>query len=882
MKKIVALIVLVLVLASCISFAPAYSAGESEAEQRAAEKLIMLGMTKSYIPKSTISRGEFVSVLSKVIIADTTDYGDSVYFLDVSPEYKYADAVNKMAAHGAVLGDENKRFYPDDNITLEEASALLVRFLGYHIRAEIEGGFPTGYLMEANMLKLLKGVSVNSGYISRGDAFVMISNALDVDLFVQTVVGEAANYEEAKNKTVLSEYMQVYNTEGVLWAVGGFNLLSGQVVSENEMIVGNKTIRASEEDAWNWQDKTGAYVTAYYREDGEALNLVGIIENERGRAGKKLVLDIEDISDISNTTISYYEGERTKKATFSKSSYIMYNNRMAEVFDMSTLIGKNGTVTLLDPLGDGYSVVNIKVYDEYVVHSVSPDQGIISDMYHISASLPELTDENSYCVHDEKGEKLSLSDIAPWNVLAVAVSLDETYREIVVLTQSVMGTVDTLGNNGEITIAGRKYNLSKTYEKYSKNELHLGRKVRVYFNIFGEIAAVDGQNSDDFLPGVLVNAGFETQFLSPVVKIRVFAADAEFYTYELKLSSSDKFMCNGEWMDLTALNRLFRTPFNYDSAATTELNTEITMAPIRYRLNDDGQVVELEYDDPNNNGEKDGLRKLNRGLTGNQTYKRTARSFGGLVNIASDAVVFVCPLDRNDEKDFSVKTVTYFANDTAYSLTTMAIMATEKNSFEGSIVMRQRQISAVNASDNLAVVLESFDTLNEDGVIVQGLRVLQAGAENDVTVKEGLRFDCSHGDAIRYQTNGSGEAVLMERWAHNNAGTVEWDKRTTNFSYTQNSRIIYAIPEEIKNGVMKITIYDTATDEVIGTEYFLLSPFKYYLVDCAARENNQVFAADSNAIRDRQSFPNNYSKLLIHTMKGDGKTIVIYNNWEGR
>lgn len=881
MKKIISWIVPVLMLASCISFAPVYSAGESEAEQKAAEKLIMLGMTKSYIPKSTVSRGEFVSILAKVITADTTDYGDNIYFLDVPPEYKYADAVNKMAAHGAVLGDENKRFYPDDNITIEEASSLLVRFLGYHIRAEEKGGFPTGYLTEAMMLGLLKGVSVNSGNISRGDAFVMIANALETDLFVQTAVGEKVNYKAAKNKTLLSEYMQIYDTKGVLWAVGDFNLLPGQSVGKDEIIVGDEKIRTAEDEAWLWQDRTGTYVTAYYREDNDVLSLVGMVENESGSARKSLVLDIEDISDISGTTISYFEGGRTKKATFSKSSYIMYNNRTADVFEMNTLLGKNGTVTLIDPLGNGYSVVKIKVYDEYVVRSVALDSGIISDMYHVAAPLPELTDGECYCIRDEKGQKLSLSDIAPWNVLSVAVSLDGTYREIVVSTQSVMGTVDIIGNNGEITIAGRKYNLSKTYEKYTENALRLGQKVRVYFNIFGEIAAVDSQSSDDFQPGVLVNAEFETQVFSPVVKIRVFAADAEFYTYELKLRASDKFMCNGKLMDLAELNRLFRTPFNYDSAVTAELNTEITMAPIRYRLNDEGQVIELEYDDPNN-GERDGLRKLNRGLTGNQTYKRTARSFGGLVNIASDAVVFVCPLDRNDENDFSVKTATYFANDTAYSLTTMAIMATEKDSFEGSIVMRQRQLSAVDASDNLAVVLESFDTLNEDGVIVQGLRVLEAGAENDVTVKEGLRFDCSHGDAIRYQTNGSGEAVLMERWAHNNAGTVEWDKRTTNFSYTQNSRIVYAIPEEIKNGVAKVTIYDTTTDEVMGTEYFLLSPFKYYLVDCAAREDNQVFAADSNAIRDRKSFPHNYSKLLIHTVKGDGKTIVIYNNGEDR
>lgn len=882
MKKIIAWIVLVLTAASCLPFAPAYGEENTGAEQKAAEKLVMLGMTRSYIPKSTISRGEFVSVLAKVITSDATVYGSDSYFLDVPPEHKYADEINKMAAYGAVTGDGNKQFHPDDNITLEQAAVMLVRFLGYHIHAENKGGYASGYTAQAVSLGLMKGVPVSSGAISRGNAYVMISNALEAGLFVQTGMGANAEYKADKTKTLLSEYMQVYHIKGVLWAVGNFSLLPDKSARENELIAGDKTIRTTAEQAWIWQDKVGAYVTAYYREDADIFSLVGIIESQSSSARESLVIDIDDITDISDTTIFYRENDKNKKISFQKSSYVMYNNRAAEVFDLDTLFDKSGMVTLSDPTGSGYNVIKIKVYDEYVVRGVALEQGIISDNYHICSPLPELTDEDSYYIHDEKGKKLEIGDIAPWNVLSVAVSQDESYREIVVSTQSAMGTVEAVDAEREITMSGRVYKLSKAYDKYTGKDLRPGQSVRVYFNAAGEIAASDTQNTDDFLPGVLVYAGFDTEEALPAAKIRVFAADSRFYTYDLKLNSSDKFRCNGNLLDLSELERLFRTPFDYDSAEEGELNSEITMAPIRYRLDDDGTVSAMEYDCPGNDENKVGMRKLNRGLSGNLTYKRTVRSFGGQVTIASDAVVFVCPADRNDEKDFSVQSITYFTNDTAYNLANMAIMATSRDSFEGAIVMRKRTLSAIGDSSNLGVVVKSYDTVNDDGENVQLIRLLEGGTEKDMTVKSGLHFACSRGDAVRFQVNGTGEIVLLDRWAHNNAGKLEWDKRTANFGYTQNSRIVYAVPEEIKGNVMKATIYDTASDKAVVTEYFLLSPFRHYLVDLSGGKIPQVSVADQNVIRDRKSFPENYSKLLIHTTKGDGKTIIIYNNWEER
>lgn len=77
-------------------------------------------------PEKTISRADFVLMLYRAY--NMTSYASGQYFSDVRPDAYYADAVLAAKKLGIVTG-ENGRFYPDRNITRQDAIVLLERTL---------------------------------------------------------------------------------------------------------------------------------------------------------------------------------------------------------------------------------------------------------------------------------------------------------------------------------------------------------------------------------------------------------------------------------------------------------------------------------------------------------------------------------------------------------------------------------------------------------------------------------------------------------------------------------------------------------------------------------------------------------------------------------
>ena len=82
------------------------------------------------------------------------------------------------------------QFEPEKNVTVQEFAKMVVTLLGYKETAEQQGGLPHGYMITAHRLGLfdslyLEGVSD----ISRGEAAVILSNALDVPLMKQSGFG---------------------------------------------------------------------------------------------------------------------------------------------------------------------------------------------------------------------------------------------------------------------------------------------------------------------------------------------------------------------------------------------------------------------------------------------------------------------------------------------------------------------------------------------------------------------------------------------------------------------------------------------------------------------------------------------------------------------
>lgn len=116
------------------------------------------------------------------------------FFPDV-PTTHWASKYISVAYEGKFIhGDENGYFNPEQSISYQDFEKILVCILGYGDYAEHAGGYPSGYLVWGITLGLNEGLETEdyTANITRGDAMIMIHNALDVPLrvLIQTNIEE--------------------------------------------------------------------------------------------------------------------------------------------------------------------------------------------------------------------------------------------------------------------------------------------------------------------------------------------------------------------------------------------------------------------------------------------------------------------------------------------------------------------------------------------------------------------------------------------------------------------------------------------------------------------------------------------------------------------
>lgn len=79
-----------------------------------------------------------------------------------------------------IKGVGDNKFAPNESVTYEQAVTVIVRALGYEIKASSLGGYPKGYLMCARQENITKNTENQIAPISRATAALLVYNALTV------------------------------------------------------------------------------------------------------------------------------------------------------------------------------------------------------------------------------------------------------------------------------------------------------------------------------------------------------------------------------------------------------------------------------------------------------------------------------------------------------------------------------------------------------------------------------------------------------------------------------------------------------------------------------------------------------------------------------
>ena len=267
MKKTISLL---LVISMILSLSPVVFADtvKVDSETESIGLLNALGISKETNPDLKITRADFSKMLLKVIGFEAVS---EFVFSDVAYDHEASGAIYTLYNMKLINGKGEGRFFPEDEMTIEEAITVMLRFSGYDELANYQGGYPTGYTFVANDVNLTKGVAYKIGEtLTLAKAAKLFENLFEVSLFSIVMVSlDGTVYRQAtENKTVASVYLKMDIVEDIVTANRHTSLYTALDSSEKCINLGRTKYKSNKFDTDSY---LGFYVKAYIDSETEEI-----------------------------------------------------------------------------------------------------------------------------------------------------------------------------------------------------------------------------------------------------------------------------------------------------------------------------------------------------------------------------------------------------------------------------------------------------------------------------------------------------------------------------------------------------------------------------------------------------------------------------------
>lgn len=123
----------------------------------------------NFNPNKTVTRAEMATIICNML-GETNNLTVSDTFSDVSTTHWANKYITRAKGLGFISGYGDRKFGPNDNVKYEQAVTMIVRAIGGEQEAQIQGGYPNGYLAVAEDAELLYNVYAEIGEdLSRAD-----------------------------------------------------------------------------------------------------------------------------------------------------------------------------------------------------------------------------------------------------------------------------------------------------------------------------------------------------------------------------------------------------------------------------------------------------------------------------------------------------------------------------------------------------------------------------------------------------------------------------------------------------------------------------------------------------------------------------------------
>lgn len=187
MRKFISCILAIMLILSMVTvaFAAEFADTTNSKYETAIDAISDMDIVEGYAygyfcPDYSLTRAEAATILVRAL------YGERVIknvidFDDVNPDDWFYEYVNTAVYYDLVRGMGNKKFAPNDEVTVDQMLTMVLNALGYNA-ANLSGTWPENVRTIGSSLHLYYNfpvTTVGSAFVSRGQACQMIYNALD-------------------------------------------------------------------------------------------------------------------------------------------------------------------------------------------------------------------------------------------------------------------------------------------------------------------------------------------------------------------------------------------------------------------------------------------------------------------------------------------------------------------------------------------------------------------------------------------------------------------------------------------------------------------------------------------------------------------------------
>ncbi len=667
------------------------------------------GATYSFKPDGEITRAEFSKIIITALGAGAAA-GDSDKFKDINNHWAKGFII-AAADRGIVNGMGDGTFEPDSKVTYEQAVKMIVCAAGYEKQGLALGGWPKGYLAQADNLAITKNaVSANSSSpASRGIIAQLMYNVLEVEIPEYDITGNLKD----ELKTFMETYLGIVKEKATIVGVEDKVLASFQgtlYLDEMAVKLRNGDIVTMDyttyfEDKAEIEERLGQEAVVYYRlGKSGALNTLYAIDFESGK-NTVTVVGNEDIDSYNDGTLKYYDKSdklKTLNIDLDRVS-VYYNGKL--VNDAETALDAYlepsldsffyGEVKFTDSGSDkSIDIVEITDY-EFMVVSKTPsttDYKVTNKVRFTNGNEPEgyipsiALDPESITyesiITNASGKEVAVTSLKVNDVLLIALSEDETIRTVKVCSTPVTGKITGESSNNTITINGKEHKISDFAQKYfDDNDIktETGSQGTYYVDIFGTIVyATQSEVSKSTSPYVYIIKVIKDDNDENKATLTAYVPSANAVK---QYTMAGKIRFNGSNKSVESIVEILRGNKDSGSAVVApDAHVDVYGSGNKPHLSNVSQVARLtingseveeivvadiSYNDYEKSTEDKMTIKPYLQLTGKTTYKG-ANNFDGKFYVNSSTTFIYVPQDRSDTKSYAKKSISSFSGSKQY------------------------------------------------------------------------------------------------------------------------------------------------------------------------------------------------------------------------